>query len=93
MLSGTVEIDETYIGGKPRRGAHGRLKRGRGTRKTPVLALVERNGRVRSHRIESVSGRTLRLRIWAAVLSIAMIASFQPRSYALRSISAMNLAI
>ena len=63
MLSGTVEVDETYIGGKPRRGAHGRLRRGRGTRKTPVLALVERSGRVRSHRIESVSGKTLKAAI------------------------------
>ncbi len=63
LLKGTVEVDETYIGGKPRRGAHARLRRGRGTRKTPVLALVERSGRVRSHRIESVSGKTLKAAI------------------------------
>jgi transposase-like protein len=44
-----VEIDETYIGGKPRKGNKkdddlkgGGLKRGRGTKKTPVVAVVNR---------------------------------------------------
>ena len=50
-LSGIVEADETYVGGKPRK----RNKRddnqppsprGRGTRKTAVLGAVERGGRV-----------------------------------------------
>lgn len=44
-----VEIDETYIGGKPRKSNNkdndikgGRLKRGRGTKKTPIIAVVDR---------------------------------------------------
>ena len=41
-----VEIDETYVGGKPKRGNTGRLthgnKRGRGTSKTPVVGIVNR---------------------------------------------------
>lgn len=41
LLSGIVEMDETYIGGKSK-GVH---KRGRGTDKMPVLGAVERNGR------------------------------------------------
>lgn len=45
-LSGDVEMDETYVGGKPR--YKGQSKRGRGTKKTPVLALVERSGRVKT---------------------------------------------
>jgi transposase-like protein len=47
----TVEADETYVGGKPRKetGAP-KAKRGRGTKKTPVAALVERNGRVRARK-------------------------------------------
>jgi transposase-like protein len=50
-LSGTVEADETYVGGK----AHG--KRGRGAaNKTPVFALVERNGRVVSRPVKRVNG-------------------------------------
>ena len=40
-LQGTIEADETYVGGKPRH--RGKSKRGRGTKKSPVLALVKRN--------------------------------------------------
>ncbi|OJV54143.1 MAG: hypothetical protein BGO31_12365 [Bacteroidetes bacterium 43-16] len=35
-----VEIDETYIGGKPRKGAKIKAKRGRGTAKIPVIGVV-----------------------------------------------------
>jgi transposase-like protein len=58
-LLGIVEVDELYIGGKPRKGT-GTHKRGRGTKKTPVLALVERGGRARSFPVENVSGATLK---------------------------------
>ena len=57
-LTGTVEVDETYVGGKPRK--KGVSKRGRGTKKTPVVALVERNGRVRSRAICNVTANTLK---------------------------------
>src|ERR1700730_9395403 len=60
LLKGTVEVDETYVGGKPRPGAGEKPKRGRGTKKTPVVALVEREGRVRAHRIEHVDAATLK---------------------------------
>jgi transposase-like protein len=43
LLSGTVEVDETYVGGKLRKGT-GPHKRGRGTDKQPVMVLVERDG-------------------------------------------------
>lgn len=56
---GTVEADETYIGGKPRKGT-GPHRRGRGTKKAPVVALVERGGRVRSQAVHNVTGKTLR---------------------------------
>ena len=46
MLLGIVEMDETYIGGKPRKGSGKPTKRGRGTDKTPVVGAVERGGRV-----------------------------------------------
>lgn len=56
MLRGTVEADETYIGGKTHGG-----KRGRGApKKTAVLALVERNGRVRSKPVERVNAAHLK---------------------------------
>ena len=51
LLTGIVEMDETYIGGKPRRGtkgdgSDGKHKTGRGTKKPPVLGAVERGGKV-----------------------------------------------
>ena len=42
MLKGEMEVDETYVGGKPR--YKGQSKRGRGTKKKPVVVLVERDG-------------------------------------------------
>ena|ERR1700683_2125776 len=45
-LTGIVECDETYVGGKPR--YSGISKRGRGAdRKTPLFAAVERGGQIR----------------------------------------------
>ena len=50
LLTGVVEMDETYIGGKPRRGSgkevHIKHKPGRGTDKTPVVGMVQRKGDV-----------------------------------------------
>ncbi|MCE5323713.1 IS1595 family transposase [bacterium] len=47
LLTGIVEMDETYIGGKPRKGDGKPHKRGRGTDKIPVVGMIERNGEVR----------------------------------------------
>jgi hypothetical protein len=44
-MTGTVEVDEVYIAGRPRR--KGVSKWGRGTSKTPVLSMVQRDGIVR----------------------------------------------
>lgn len=50
LLHGIVEADETYVGGKPRKGNKRDddkpSKRGRGTSKVPVIGAVERGGRV-----------------------------------------------
>ncbi len=49
LLSGIVEADECYVGGKPRWNAHDPLQRpprGRGTKKLPIVGVVERGGRV-----------------------------------------------
>ena len=59
LLKGTVECDETYVGGKPRPGT-GPHKRGRGTSKAPVMALVERKGNVRTRVLADVTGGTLK---------------------------------
>jgi transposase-like protein len=64
LLRGTVEVDETYVGGKPRPEAGApNAKRGRGTKKTPVVALVERGGKVRVRKTERVDGKTLKAAI------------------------------
>jgi transposase-like protein len=62
-LSGVVEVDETYIGGKPRKGDGKIHKRGRGTSKIPVMLLVERNGNSVSHPVKRVNARTLKAAI------------------------------
>ena len=57
-LSGEVEVDETYVGGKPRN--PGVSKRGRGTKKQCVLAMVERGGKVKTKPIANVTAKTLK---------------------------------
>ncbi len=62
-LSGTVEVDETYVGPRKPRfplGDKPRASTARGTKKQPVLALVERKGNVRTRVIADVTGATLR---------------------------------
>jgi len=51
QLDGTVEADETYMGGKVRRKGRGYVGN-----KTPVVSLVERGGRVRSQVATMVNG-------------------------------------
>lgn len=63
LLTGIVEMDETYIGGKPRKGGGGEPpKRGRGTKKQPVIGAVERGGKVRAKATtkDKLKGRNLR---------------------------------
>jgi len=57
---GIVECDETYVGGKPRKPANKKNKRGRGTKKTPVVAIVERRGKIRVRPVANVTAKTLR---------------------------------
>jgi transposase-like protein len=52
-LTGTVETDEVYAGGRPR--YPGASKRGRGTAKTPVMGMVQRGGDVRFRVMERLT--------------------------------------
>lgn len=76
MLLGTVEVDEAYIGGKPRpaskqarerAAAEGKelpkSKRGRGTLKTPVVAIVQRGGKAYASPVATVNAETLKLAV------------------------------
>src|SRR6266852_6521192 len=58
MMTGTVEVDETYVGGKQEYGPHG-LRKNK-SNKAPVVSLVERGGNVRSFHTEMVTGKTLK---------------------------------
>src|SRR5471030_1587284 len=54
-ISGTVEVDETYVGGKTRgKGRHFMCN------KVPVVSLVERDGKVRSQVMKHVTGKNLK---------------------------------
>jgi transposase-like protein len=59
-LAGTVEVDEVYIGGKPRyKGKAAEGKTGRGTDKTPVVGIVQRGGEVRFRMMERVTAMNI----------------------------------
>lgn len=72
-LDGDVEVDETYVGGKAknkRQSYHARKKRekeqrktGKNSTKVPVMALVERDGSVKSQVLYRVSAKKLRTAI------------------------------
>ena len=81
MLKGQIQADETYVGGKPRPGDGKKHKRGRGTSKTPVLALVETDGKVRSKVIETVDSGTLLSAMAECVDRDAQIVSDECPSY------------
>jgi len=58
MLKGEVEADEKYVGArKPR--YKGTSKRGRGTKKQPVMVLVERDGKAYAMPIAHADTKTL----------------------------------
>lgn len=78
-LKGVVEVDETYIGGKPRKGKNN--KRGRGTKKAPVMVLVERDGKAVSKPITKVDAKTLKTAIKETVCKTSTIMTDDWRSY------------
>jgi hypothetical protein len=81
LLQGIVMVDETNVGGKPRF-QHGQPRRkGPSGKKIPVLALVERGGRVRSWPIADVTAKTLHSAIRANVDRTAEIQTDDFASY------------
>ncbi len=53
-LEGTIEVDETYVGGR-RRGARGRGAQG----KTAVVGLIQRKGALRAQTVKNVRAKTV----------------------------------
>lgn len=63
LLSGTVEADETFVGGKPRPRNYGpapNSKKLSRKKKGAVVAIVERRGRVRAFKAPKVTSKFLR---------------------------------
>ena len=85
-LSGEVEVDETFIGGrgqnmhKKARKAKG-LKHGGPGGKTPVLGMKERDGRIRAEVIPNAKGDTLKPRVIKAVEPGSTVYTDQWRGY------------
>lgn len=73
-------MDESYVGGKPRKGT-GPHKRGRGTKKAPIVVLVERNGKAKAARLERVDGEHLKGEIRQNVVSTATIFTDENAAY------------
>lgn len=76
QLNGKVEVDETYVGGKPRvadkvegRGGSARWR----DRKAIVVAAVERKGRVKAVVVPNAGGLVLRAQVRKFVLPESMV--------------------
>lgn len=80
LLAGTVEGDETYVGGKPRKGT-GPHKRGRGTDKTTIMVLVERDGKARTQSVDRINAKELKGAIKTHVKRDAKIVTDEFPSY------------
>lgn len=74
-LQGTIEADETYVGGKEKRIPFAKSK------KVPVIALVERPGRVRAFPVERVDEATMRKAMKENVDTLSHLYTDQARVY------------
>ena len=90
FLEGIVEADETYIGAMPRmggkkfKGKGNKNRRGRGTSKSTIIGVVERDGNVVAKRCEDASGHTILELMSACVnLSKSTLATDGWRGYAI----------
>ncbi len=80
-IFGEAEVDEAYFGARRLRGFHGKLKRGRGTRKQPVFGILKRNGRVYTQIIPNCTSEVLNAIIRGQIDTSTTIYSDGWRSY------------
>lgn len=81
LVDGEVELDESYHGGKRKRGFHGKLKRGRGTNKQPVFGIFERAGEVFTEIVPDCKKKTLRALILGQISKDSVLYSDGWRGY------------
>ncbi len=85
IFEGTVEIDETYLGGRwrnKRKSARALTsKRGRGTTRQPVFGILCRNGQVWAEMVSDVAAKTLLPLLKQRVLPGATVCSDTFTSY------------
>jgi transposase len=79
MLSGHIELDEAYVGGKAKDGTRGRGASG----KTVVFALAERNGRIKARVVQNAQTVSLRPIVHELVERGSTISTDELRSYGL----------
>lgn len=80
MLTGVVEVDECYVGGKPRPGGKP-SSRGAGTPKQPVAVLVERDGIAVAMPINRVTTESLRREMEAVIAQDAVLMTDESAVY------------
>ena len=66
LMQGAVEIDETYVGARDKKGSR-RGRPGPDSHKTPVVALIERGGRIRAFPMPRVTADNLQQAITSHV--------------------------
>ena len=84
-LSGTVEVDETFVGGRPRnrQPRKGARSSSDPTAKKPVVGMVERGGDVKAWVAPNVRSATIRPLMEAHVMPASMVYTDEARQYGL----------
>lgn len=82
-LNGTIEADETFVGGKEKnKHESNKLRAGRSAvGKTPVLGVKQRSGEVRFEKVEELTGATAKSMVRAHVETGSVVITDEARAY------------